>query len=324
MSKPNLILHIGSGKTGSSTIQSFLKENYKNFKDKNILIPDGELRLSRHISGNHVFATQKLMFDGIDSVTSAFEKLVENASDDQILISAENICNKNNHLYFSKIAEKYSIKIIFYIRRQDDLFSSAWQQWYSKQRDDFTTWFREGGNKLAGNYQQTLEGWANLIGPENISVRVFSRNEFIENDLLVDFWSFTGIDTSAKNDFNFDIKNQNHSYSEVITSIVQGNKSIFDNAHDSEFYKFVDEMTGDQFHKSLNYSLLSRTTREEIIQFFADQNEWVRSTFFPGRKSLFAPINHDKYTYLNEIDLEKKQLEFIVSLLFGMYKNLKR
>ena len=57
-----------------------------------------------------------------------------------VLISAENLSNGANFQFFNKILPSMDCKVILYIRRQDELLTSSWQQWHSKVETDINAW----------------------------------------------------------------------------------------------------------------------------------------------------------------------------------------
>ena len=95
--KPVLVLHIGAGKTGSSSIQTFLGANRKRLASMGILVPNGRMEFS-HGMGQQVFFLQGLV--GQPNAGQTLKAKVASAiarfgatSLKAVIISAENLSN---------------------------------------------------------------------------------------------------------------------------------------------------------------------------------------------------------------------------------------
>ena len=112
----------------------------------------------------------------------------------------------------------------------------------------------------------------------------------------------------------------NPSYSDLITPIVSGSTFLFESQHDNKFYDMVGKLTGDYYTKQKRISLLSKGEREKIQEYFRPQNEAVCRKYFPGRPKLFDQVDHNKYDYLTTEEFTRRQLQFLASLVFGLYQ----
>lgn len=102
-----------------------------------------------------------------------------------------------------------------------------------------------------------------------------------------------------------------------------GNTSIFSDVHDNEFYKIVQEFTGTSYSKRKKVSLMTRVQRDNIFNYFKDQNERIKKQHFPNRKHLFKPIDHNKYNYLTEDEIKDEQLRFLTEFVYQLAKRIK-
>jgi len=317
-----LILHIGANKTGSSAVQSFLRLNVKSLRSLGYRVPDSELGLSDKVTGEHVFATQTL-FNRADRAGLANKiALLMQAAEPTLIISAENLSNDSNFQFFDQALDGLGCKVILYIRRQDELLTSSWQQWNSKREVDFNAWLILALQRL-GHWQRCIEGWESVVGAGNVTVRPFQRSDLVNADVIDDFVSLLGLSNPLP-DFIKPPSLVNPSYSDVITSLASGSKFLFDSAHDSKFYDMVANLTGEAFVAQQKVSLLSRAQREKIIEYYRPQNEAICRQYFPGRPRLFEEVDHSKYEYLTSEEMTKRQLEFLASLIFGLYKKTQR
>ena len=318
----DFVLHIGANKTGSSAVQAFIRSNLAVFSEAGYLVPDSNLGTSDRITGEHVFAFQKFVVpNDIKGLTAAFDDLKAEVGDKTVLCSAENLSNPGRFQTFAEIVKKYSIKIILYIRRQDDLIASSWQQWPSKVMDDFNGWLVTALQNT-GHWERTITNWENMAGAENVTVRVFERESFPDGNIMLDFMECLDIPYDDA-DLTFPSHDINPSYSDAITGLVAGNRSIFKNQHDNEFYKMIGELTGGAYIERQKTSLLSEQQRDNIAKFFEVQNERIRAKYFPDRETLFKPIDHSKYRYLSAEEISLEQRKIMMHLIYSLWKQMK-
>jgi len=320
MTTKSMILHVGAPKTGSSSIQFFLRKNKDKLYEKGFLVPDRDLGLDGLVTGEHVWAVERISSRGDREVLKVFSNIkreIEKSKKEMnIIVSAENLCN-------TKMAEKFSLalqeipgKVIIYIRRQDEFLSSAWQQWYSKIEEDFDAWLIKALSDM-GNWLEIIEAWEAVVGKDNIKIKIFEKEEFVEGDLLKDFVSNIGLEKYLDY-FNYEIGRVNPSYSDIITYLVAGNRRIFSSVHDNEFYKLVDKLTGDGYIEKRKVSLFTQRQRENIVEYYKDINDRICKKYFPGRESLFQPVKHARYQYLSKEEILDRQLKFITEMIFKL------
>ena len=314
-------IHVGANKTGSSAIQRFVQINRELLGDRGYAVPDRNLEWTNQVSGEHVFAFEKLMSGPrvSDNILTVFDRLASDAPTAKtILLSAENLSNLGKAEAFGKAAEKYRLKIILYIRRQDEMLTSSWQQWHSKSESDFDAWLLRGIRTI-GHWERVINGWESVAGTEALSIRVFERDSFLNGDIQSDFLSTLGLDPKAVK-AQYTSGEINPSYSDVITDLVAGNRSIFFDPHDLTFQKMIEKFEPVQSKRTPKISLLSPRQRDYIIEYFEAQNQRVCKRFFPNRPRLFELVDHRKYNYVTDDVLRKMQLRFLMQSLVQMYK----
>ena len=132
-------VHIGTGKTGTTTIQVFLDENHEKLKEKGILYSNVNLSSNRHIYLIYIvdFYLKGKKEDSFvkDIIKKLKEELKQNPnktfifSSEDILWWCKDVENASIALkeFFTEIGFD-DIKIIVYIRSQADLFLSLCSQ----------------------------------------------------------------------------------------------------------------------------------------------------------------------------------------------------
>lgn len=319
--KYDFVLHIGANKTGSSALQAFIRSNLTVINNAGYLVPDSALGTTNRITGEHVFAFQKYIVpNDVAGLTAVFDRLNAEAGEQTILCSAENLSNPARHQTFVEIVKKYSIKIILYIRRQDDLIASSWQQWPSKVMDDFNAWLVTTLQRT-GHWERTITNWENIVGADNVMVRIFERESFPDGNIMLDFVECLNIPVEDT-ELTFPDGDINPSYSDAITGLVAGNRSIFKNQHDNDFYKMIGALTGPAYVEKQKISLMTEQQRDNIVKFFEFQNERIREKYFPDRETLFKPVDHSKYRYLSAEEMSLEQRKIMMHLIYSLWKQM--
>jgi len=320
--KTDFVLHIGANKTGSSAIQNFMRLNVQKFSDLGYDIPDRKLSKATGVTGEHVFALEDMFRRNDKSgLLKKFGELKDWAGDKTVLMSAENLSNLGRSDYFDEIGKKYTLKVVLYIRRQDELLTSSWQQWFSKVEQDFQAWLVLALQRI-GHWERIVKAWEEICGKDNMRVRIFDRTEFLDGDIMTDFLDCLDL-ADKRDDFSYETGKQiNPSYTDVITPLVSGNRAIFQDANDSEFYKMVGDLTQEYYSKGKKVSLMSRAQRETVVQFFHVQNERIRREYFPDRTRLFKVVDHSKYDYFSKDEMHEQQLRFLTHVVHGLYQKI--
>ena len=190
--KQRLSLHIGAIKTGSSAIQWFLKDNSERLRSGGIVVPDQEIALTGPITGDHI-AFFDARRDGNDDkhrsdLTARVDAIFRETGAHQVVISAENLSEGDTQpaLWFGDLVTKYETEVIVYLRRQDEVLLSAWQQWDAKVQQDLWSWIISRVGILA-NWQVVLERWEAVVGRESIRARLYESGRLPDGDVVQDF-----------------------------------------------------------------------------------------------------------------------------------------
>jgi len=204
-----LILHIGTSKTGTSAIQSYCTKNREKLKEFGYEYPRMGFRF-KGVSSNrngHFLCCRimdengKRRFDEELAVRSeGYKKLKESfQNSDKVILSDEHIWNacelkKEGLLQVKRRMDEQNIavKIIVYFRRQDEWMQSAWGQ---KVKGGLCKSFSEfmSGTICKDynlNYGKRLQDFIDVFGRENVIVRPYERCQFADKKSVVaDFLS---------------------------------------------------------------------------------------------------------------------------------------
>jgi hypothetical protein len=221
------VLHIGSGKTGTSSIQTFLHRNRAPLAELGVLYPrsPGTTRHSRlglfiqpddALDGNPNWRRQG--FSSPQAFRRAFRRRLFTEIDQsglpRVLLSDEALYGAPDQALrrLSRFSHRISgnLRLVVYLRRQDDHLVSRYQQVVkmgeTRRLADQTPQarFPRRGASWAGrqgsgtyDYYERLRTWQRQLQPTEFAVRRFERDGFVDGSLFQDFFEAAGIDAQA-------------------------------------------------------------------------------------------------------------------------------
>lgn len=207
-----LYLHIGTGKTGTTTIQTFLETNREVLRGKGLVVPSSLGRqnhrnlaayaLDDELIDNSRRAKRLTTPERISAFRERLEKdLAAEAatwpSDATIVMTSEQLTRLRRPGEVERLKSLletigHEIKVICYLRRQDEYFPSEYSQ-LIKGGQSLPFSIENKLNLSIYNYAVFLRRWAEVFGDSNLIVRPFARSGFVGGDLLSDFLSIVGV-----------------------------------------------------------------------------------------------------------------------------------
>lgn len=217
--KPVLYLHIGLPKTGTSTIQGLLFDNTEALQHQNYLYPRATLGgKSDFAYAHHNLA--RAAYEQDASIWLSFQKEILANRSKKLLVSSEAFSNCRNQTqleFIKSYLEYFDVKIIVYLRRQDDFLQALYQTIivYGEEAIPFDDFYERmfsehEKNRSLDYYFLVNDIFATAFGKENIIVRIYEKSQLYQADLLRDFLHTVGIEPTS--DFALDIPNNNLSF----------------------------------------------------------------------------------------------------------------
>ena len=317
------VIHIGTHKTGTTTIQRFLYKNSRSLGARGVFVPesrnDGKIKrtaqhnnlcaaalipdmrktlpifaLVGYRAYHHIFKCE----EEINSTNQSklWEKIrndIETNSheDDLVLFSAESFSyftpeevEKLKHVMNSLFDE---ITIVLYLRRQPEYLVSH----YGTHVVRGSTWnifdyleCPEDRSLLA--YHKLVERWS-IFGKDKLKIRIFDRQEFQDNDLLADFASTVGFDIAGLDR----VEDANVSWDSASIEFLRLLNSRCPAMSDSwEFNRDWRLLTANVrpfMKKGKKAYYLNRCEARRIIDQFEEGNDWIAREYL-GREKLFS------------------------------------
>ena len=290
--EPDLILHIGGAKCGSSAIQAYLAQNSTALAGRGIGVPGTALDFESDVTGEQIWMFENAATHGLhaSALCDKVARLFDNATErgiSRIVLSAENICNHPAlACVLADATRDRSVQIVFYVRRQDDFLISSWQQWHLKLYDTVEAFLADRVGRL-GCWMTMIEPWAKAFGDDAIAVRPFTRSHLKDGDVVADFFDCIGI---SQNELVPLARPANPSFDEALARLAHRVRDVFKDQHDNRFYEVMVRLLGTSALKSdPGSSLLDLDTRRRIVLRYAQENDALKARFLPelGEGPLF-------------------------------------
>ena len=197
MRAERLILHIGHGKTGSTSIQRALRASGPLLEAHNILFPDpgrhdNHQLMFPYLTGSlpddpvqmaSLAPTEKMARDQAARLWEDLRRRIEKEHPQTVVLSCENQFRPFSAEAMARLRESCTriakrTEVIAYLRSPAPFFLSNVQQ-DVKKRPDFRT-------ISASRVRDTLEPFVKE-GPGPVSARLFSREALLKGDVVADF-----------------------------------------------------------------------------------------------------------------------------------------
>lgn len=287
--KPDLYLHIGMGKTGTTALQEFFWANRQVLDEHGICYPEycvvsaAHHRLSPHVPE---FLKDTWKFESVKDWAPKISRL----DSKKILISSELIAWAQPGVvedFCKELKRWFNVYVVLYLRRQDNLIMAGYNQQIKAgtQKKDIYSVLEQSIDRF--DYDKKMKPWVNSLGGGNIIVRPYERQQFFRGDIRFDFIHYVfGIDVFDK----FELVNTNSNprlcyaameYKRWINGIIQDSNlsSLFNDV----LLRYSAETDGSSTSIYASSSILSPSDRLEILKRFENTNERIAREYL-GRE----------------------------------------
>lgn len=174
--KQHYYIHIGNGKTGTTSIQSFLNANRELLKSSGVYYPEASRRdINHHFlivgkgGGSLGLSDQKEQWKKVKSEAEA-------SGCPKVVISSErlaSLASRESVNEIKNILGNVDVSIIYYVRRHDAYMQSAYIQGLKSGDHMYTP--DEMIKEHQKDYLKIADRWATVFGDENLIVYPFEK-----------------------------------------------------------------------------------------------------------------------------------------------------
>ena len=339
-----LILHIGTIKTGSSSIQQSFGKGRDTLLEHNIFYPDRK-------PYNHTFSFKPLFVNDpqksflfnvhlnasedkhakVENYRKTWVREITSCGKDNFIVSAEGLtvptfprkAVKRLKTFVDQYFEK--VVVIAYVRHYDQWISSRIQQ--AIRNSDTTMNIQELVDHLLEcppsiSYKQSLQKWVKVFGRENLVVRPFDPKTFYNGSLLSDFFQAVGLpadeisipeirsnESIGKHGVAF-LQKYNEAYPLFIDGKINIDRGSANNSTVVDMYRNV---VDEKFRLKLMYT-------PEQVQRFNEEIDYVNQFFTDGYQFHQVSPGRGEIEIPNADDIP---VEFFVELINNYNKKIR-
>ena len=310
-----LYLHIGTPKTGTTAIQHFLAINRKVLESKGYNFPFMKMRfenLSRNRNAHFLIdqAVNKdsdtleykeqvnLCYEYIYELLGLYENVI--LTEESIWHACEKIKNFWEDLHEKITSKGHQLKVIVYLRRQDEFIQSYWKyKVLERETYDFKKYVNS--NKYAFfplEYHSHLTSIAKVIGKDNILVRVYEKDQYkgTNKTIISDFLHTIGLELTEEYDQEENLRNTSIDF--ICTEVKRRLNSNSDFWYNRTIRTYMTNVSEKYKAEGLHQfkSLFNPEEQDLFLQKYEEENRKI-ATEWLGRedgKLFYNPIIYDE------------------------------
>lgn len=332
-----LILHIGTHKTGTTSIQSFLETNRIALQSQGFGCPLSLSGQNRKKLGLYCVETGRCkdMYrrakvsdpSGIPALRKGLEQSFRQEMES--LVDMHTIVISNEHLHsrclFDEDLERLKeligghfteTSVVVYVRPQLDLVASLYttslRYGQRKTLDEFAKARARGTKSVVHDLARALRLWSRHFGEENITVRLFDEAKRLEHGVVSDFVTVMNLD-EHESSFVYPPR-RNRSLSVTGQELLRRYNIL--NASLPTSSPVVSQKVENAIleHCSGRGLMPSRDVVLKFVERFGEGNQWVSQNWFPGKKNPFE-VDWDQWETATRVPPPPITVEFVEELM---------
>lgn len=310
-----LFVHIGLPKTATTSIQKFCCQNEKILEKYGYCYPRFPWKYTTNPTyRNGIFLYKEIYKDGVRQLeeedrrrTKGYEKICQCFETfDHVILSDEIIWHamysRRTNIWqeLNELGEKqgFQVRVLVYLRRQDEYISSWWNQIIKAGAKNPPTGYEETPweqyeenipDYMQADYYDALERIANIIGKENIIVRVFERDRFYGGMIEADFLHCLGLELT--DEYSISEQYMNQKLSGNTPEMKRILNSLPDmNGKENNFIRSILNKVSDLSETNYPCSVFSREEASAFVSSFEEGNQKIAKEYLSeqGERPLFS------------------------------------
>lgn len=299
-----LYLHIGTCKTGTTAIQHFCMVNQEALKRRGYCFPDfrcdifgtGEMRNGYFLTtrknnpdGTKILPWENALWaEKMDAITREMKRYPRVIlSDEVIWYLTKSICPELwKRLKWEAEARGFDVKIIVYLRRQDDLVNSMYAQRIRSHDKEISSlklseFLAQADDFYVLDYYRHYQEITSYFGKDNVIVRIYDRKRFRDGSVVSDFLEALGLTPDADfesvegRDWNPSLGGNALEILRILNTLPDFNGELRQIARRTAFACYETE------RKEASFSMFSREELDALLARYAESNRLLARECFP-------------------------------------------
>ena len=330
--KVRFIVHIGTEKTGTTTLQGYLHRTQAQLQERGIAYYASPGRIeARGLSAAAIGDTPAddyLQQEGIvtpeqrqvfrEKMTEDFQRAMSSLDGHihTVVISSEHFHSRlrqpHQLQWLKDLLSPWAaqVQIVVYLRAQTDMltsfYSTVLRNGEVRNLEVLGTKSCHAGNHFY-NYRTLLELWGKVFGKNALTPRLFTADNLIQGDIVADFAAVMG--TSSPQLEALKLPRQNESINPAGQALLRGINKAHRRAENAL-------PAGDcrllQLEVMAVFSgpgeRLPLAVAKELQSAFEASNQWVCEQWFKERSALFPPVSHHYHGKKRSLAFSSEQL----------------
>lgn len=330
MSEHILLIHMGTSKTGSSSIQQYLFDHGESLLEYGWKYPRLIMQNKGQwstINGNALLPVPDkfiLEKDADQRWKDNWNIIKTDLKQYNVIISSEEFDTHSPSHWLDIMKRIYSnIKVIIYLRRQDLLMESLYSEFIKSgqttAKNIFEFMEEEKVQKyFNGHFLRRLDMIAEIIGPENLIVKSFDSERMKNGDVVEDFLREiipNYHDTiSVKKKVNERIGSKAIEFMNVFNSVCNPSMYYIDRP---DYMKLFYDLSMELDIPGEKKGCFSPSQRKEFIKQFEDENSEILKKYVADKSvSLFSDTDMDMVAYQTILSAEGVEIVKYISVLY--------
>lgn len=331
-------VHIGTPKTGSSSLQRLMRQNHKKIEEKGVALLGAALpgtgSLERYAADDRHMRRARIRKKQTDVASiqtyrkrleTQLAKAVSQSALQTWFFSDENLtflAAEDEFVRLKSLLLRHfdDIRIIVYIRAQHDRAISSYSQ-RLRMGETSTKILRipdgVGDHEHTYFYDRFLQNWVTHFGFANVTVRIFDRAELRDGDVVADVFNVIGLSSAnitIPGDKNLAFSKEQQAFLFHINKHLRPFSDGGMNLVRDDLLRAMQDMP--RADKGVRPS---RTEVQDFLAQFEQSNDRVRQIWFPERPSLFQ-IDLSKFPETPDtLEITKRKLSAIFVDVFSAY-----
>lgn len=290
MKKQKLFIHVGDHKTGTSFLQSVLGRNNTKLYSQGFYYFGGEhlgqrkkviRSLCAPSNSSYILRLKNYIVASVE-----WRRLVGGLRKSPLLtgiIIEENFQHIRSKRVFKRIAKNFDVKIVMYLRRQDHLVQSKYNQAVKEQYVRYQYPISDYVQCHLYSYKKRIKSWERAFGKENLIIRVYEDLQ-LQNGLLADFSKVVGFSHEG---FEIKKKRANVSLSpqalEFVRLLHTNNIPYYCYLTVLDELKLINEEAVKSRSQQEQVSIMPPMMASFLVEKYAEENAYIAKTYL-GRE----------------------------------------